>query len=178
MKTRTTTPKAPAASKTVTPETSLQVSEFTVSERWVQLTATIREDHYPKFRPEAIPERAVDFLVSSCATSLSIYAADAKREGRRSVGLYDISLDACKFGYNRLGTLNITGAKKIKFRMMERKWRQFMADCEFIGHPPLAVIRGAFAARATDAGMPGHRRPPHSFAQPSNTPPKHGQSMI
>ena len=150
MKTLTTT-------KATTAKASLRISEFSVSERWVQITATIREEHFPKFNAGAIPELAMNCLVSSYSNSLSIYAEAARLHGRKPVGLYDISLDAGKWGFNRLGTLHLTRSKEVTFRMRERQWRRFMANCEFIGYPPEAVIRGAFGARATELGMPGHR---------------------
>ena len=146
-----------ATAATKTAKASLQISEFIVTERWVKITAKIREEHFPKFRPEADPERAVDFLVSGYATSLNIYTRAAKQDGCKSVGFFDISIDANKWGYNRMGTLNLTRSKEITFRMEERKWGVFMENCDFLGHPPEAVIRGAFGSRATGEGMPGHR---------------------
>lgn len=151
-----TTTKAPATPKAAK-KAPLSVIEFTVSERWVKITATIRDDHFPQFRPEAEADRATDFLVSGYATSLSIHTRAAKEKGRRSAALYDISLDAGRWGYNRIGTLSLKHSIEITFRIKEHDWRQFIADCEFIGHPPEAVIRGAFGARATGAGMPGYR---------------------
>jgi hypothetical protein len=151
----TTTTKAPAAKKAT--KQSVKIETFTVTERWVRITATIRADHYPQFSPEANPAMAISSMIENRMVSLSIYTAAAKDDGKRPVALYDISLDAGKWGYNRLGTLNIKSSKEITFRLKECQWQEFVKNCEFIGHPPEAVIRGAFGSRAMGLGRPGMR---------------------
>jgi hypothetical protein len=169
----TTVTKKPAASKAAKPAKKTtsgrsgapkkglpEVRKFTVTVavRWVEITAKIHQEHADALavrfgQDEAEMSLYLGRIFESYATSVDIYVDAFRHTGRRSPGWFDIRLDAGRpsLGRGKRQT-------KIRFSVKEWQWLQFLRDCETLDYTPAEVIRGAFSARATGAGMPGHRR--------------------
>ncbi|MDP3850382.1 MAG: hypothetical protein Q8Q59_07760 [Luteolibacter sp.] len=151
--TLTNTTKARAASKATLFRPSVLHFEHIVTERWVKITAKILAEHAAVFEKFDDPAMSIALIFNSYATSVHIYVDYYRRHGKKSLAWYEIRTDAAR--------AHARGKKltEISFVVREWKWKQFQSDCDTLkDYTPAEVIRGAFAARATNAGMIGHRR--------------------